>query len=225
MGVKIVRKFMTIFGTNAGTNQRAVFGSLFAGAPAFTTDPETIQSLANYLQGWYSAAIGGNAPAIEDMNAMCFLFGYQLAYLLQQGVPEYSATTEYFIGGLAASNGTIYQSVVDNNLNHALTDTARWAAVGGKTRTTTSVDSMTVADNYIRADPTAASFIETLPALATVPIGQEFLIKNVATNGNFVTLKGNGSELIDQANTIQLDSLPVNDAIKVKRAITKWDIV
>ena len=125
---KIIRKVQKIFGSAAGPSQRGVFGSKAAGSPAFSTDPETIQSLSNYLGGWFTAVIGGNAPCIEDMNALQFLNSYQLAYLMQAGVPEWEAGTSYYIGSLVNDSGTLYRSLVDDNLGNAVSDTSKWKA-------------------------------------------------------------------------------------------------
>jgi len=133
---KIDRKLMKIFGTNATAQQRGVFGSLAAGSPAYSTDPETIQSLSNYLGGWFDAVLGNNSPAIEDMNSLHFLFAYQLAYLMQAGIPEWNDETTYYIGSLATnSTGTVYVSRTDNNLNNILTNTTNWKPVGGSIMT------------------------------------------------------------------------------------------
>lgn len=124
---KITRKIAKIFGSSAGVNQIGTFGSLAAGSPAYTTDPTVIQSLANYLTGWFGAVVGGNSPAIEDMNALCYLFAYQIAYVMQEGVPEWDATTTYYIGSLVNNgSGVIYVSLTDTNLNNALTDATKW---------------------------------------------------------------------------------------------------
>jgi hypothetical protein len=134
---KITRKLAKIFGSNAGVDQRAVIGSLFAGSSAFSTDPETIQSLSNYLDGWESVVIGGNSPAIEDMNALHFVFAYQLAYLMQTGLPEWNIDTVYYIGSLV-NNGTgkIYQSLTDANEGNAVSDTTNWKLIAGNVLTT-----------------------------------------------------------------------------------------
>lgn len=126
---KIVRKVAKIFGINAGVNQIGKFGSFADGSPVFTTDPTVIQALSNYLEGWYAAVIGANSPAIQDMNALCYLFAYQIAYLMQAGVAEWDATTTYYTGSLATSGGITYQSIQDTNLNHAVTDTAWWSTL------------------------------------------------------------------------------------------------
>jgi len=124
---KIDRKLMKVFGSTAGASELGVFGSLAAGSPTTTTDPETIQSLANYLEGWYSAVVGGNSPAIEDMNALHYLFGYQLAYLLERGVPEWNSLTTYYEDCFVSSGPDIYVSLTDNNLNNAVSNPTHWA--------------------------------------------------------------------------------------------------
>jgi alpha-tubulin suppressor-like RCC1 family protein len=128
---KILRKVSKIFGSSAGTNQIAEFGSLAAGSPTFTTDPVVIQSLSNFLTGWFGAVVGANSPAIEDMNALCYLYAYQIAYLMQAGVPEYDATTTYYTGSLVNSAGSLYRSVVDNNTGNALSNSSYWALAAG----------------------------------------------------------------------------------------------
>ena len=117
---KITRKLMKIFGSGAGNQQRGVFGSLAAGAVAYSTDVETIQSLGEWTEGWFAAILGGNSPAIEDMNSMSYVYAYQLAYLMQQGIAEWNAETTYYIGSLVSdTSGNIYRSIADDNLNNA----------------------------------------------------------------------------------------------------------
>lgn len=122
----LARKIMKIFGSNAGTNQRGVFGSLAAGSTAYSTDPETIQSLSQWEDGWFSAVMGNNSPAIQDMNALQFVFAYQLAYLFQKGIPEWNTDTEYYTGSFCQVGGIIYKSLQDANQGNAVTDVAYW---------------------------------------------------------------------------------------------------
>lgn len=125
-----------IFGSGAGLNQISKFGSLFAGTPEFTTDPSDAQSLSNYLTGWAAAAIGGNSPAIEDMNAVLFAISYQLAYYQQAGIPEYNSGKEYFIGSLVNDGaGAIYVSKTDNNTGNLLSNSTYWTKVAGAVMT------------------------------------------------------------------------------------------
>jgi hypothetical protein len=102
---KIERATASIFGASSGFQEIAEFGSLQAGtptcvAPGTAANVETIQSLANWLGGWVDAVIGGNSPAIEDMNAYCYVMAYQIAYLLQVGIPEYDDDTTYYPGNI-----------------------------------------------------------------------------------------------------------------------------
>lgn len=124
---KILRAIQKIFGTNVvATDNIAQFGSLKAGAPLFSKDPSVIQGLNAYLEGWKSAVVNNNAPALQDDNALNYLWSYQLAYLFQQGIPEWEAGTEYHLGSFAQSGGVVYRSIQNTNTNHALTDAAWW---------------------------------------------------------------------------------------------------
>lgn len=125
---KIIRKNMKIFGEVAPANQIAEFGSLAAGSPAFSTDPEDIQSLGNYLGGWSSAILGSNSPALEDMNALHYLFAYQLSYLFQSGTAEWNTDTTYYIGSLVSVLGVQYVSITDDNIgNDPTSDEDNWS--------------------------------------------------------------------------------------------------
>lgn len=127
---KLTRYTQKVFGSSATTGQLKQFGSLAAGAPANAVTPADVQALSNYLTGWFGAVIGTNSPAIEDMNSLCYLYGYQLAYLMQQGVPEWDASTTYYVGSMAQDGaGKIYQSLQNTNLNNALTVTAFWQQI------------------------------------------------------------------------------------------------
>lgn len=124
---KITRVSAKIFGASAGADQIKQFGSLSAGTPLSSTDPATIQALSNWLTGWYGAVIGGNSPAIEDVNAMSYVFAYQLAYLMQAGVAEWDSGTTYYIGSLVNDGtGVVYVSITNANLNNAVSDVVNW---------------------------------------------------------------------------------------------------
>lgn len=147
---KITRAVQKIFGSNAGFDQIAQFGSLAAAAPVFTTNPVTIQALSNYLVGWFNGVEATNSPAIEDMNALCYLYAYQLAYIMQAGTPEWDASTTYYKGSLVNdSNGVEYVSTADNNLNNALVNNPSFWQL-------------------------AAMTAQTAPASVTVPAGQNY---------------------------------------------------
>lgn len=117
-----------IFGSSPGVDQVSVFGSLAAGSETFSTDPTAIQSLSNWLTGFYAAVIGGNAPTIQDMNGFNFVVTRQLAYLMQKGVAEWDAVTQYYTGSMVNVAGVLYVSLQDNNIDNATTDPAWWKA-------------------------------------------------------------------------------------------------
>lgn len=205
---KITRKIMKIFGSTAGTNNIAKFGSFAAGTPVRYTgavaDPTVIQSLSNWLQGWYGAVVGSNSPAIEDMNAGFFVFAYQLAYLMQEGVAEWDSTTTYYIGSIVNDGtGILYVSLTDTNLGNALSSTANWALASGKLNVlaVSAAHAIISAEKGFIYDTTVASggYNFTLPAASSV--GSGFNVEIVDVDGsfnptNFPTLVPNGTDKI-----------------------------
>jgi hypothetical protein len=129
---KITRKYLKVFGLSGASSDFAVFGSQEAGSPVKSKDIETIQGLAAWDDGWADAIVdANNAPYMEDMNAVMLVFGYQMGYLLQEGIPEYDDGTTYFIGSIVKKTGTLelYSSLTNTNLNNALgskADTTYW---------------------------------------------------------------------------------------------------
>lgn len=204
---KLLRKNQKVFGSSAGLNQIGEFGSLAAGSPAFTTDPETVQALANYLTGWFGAVIGGNSPAIEDMNALCFLFAYQLSYLMQTGVPEWNASTTYFIGSLVNDgSGALYYSLTNNNTNNALTSSSNWALATQKETVKRLVfaDSpytISPSDQHLEFDCTGGNIVATLPSRALYA-GRTLKVDRADLSANTLTLNRAGGDVIaDQTLT------------------------
>ena len=123
----LARKTSLLFGSTA--TDIGQFGSAAASAPALSTDPAVIQSLSEWGGGWLSATLGANKfPAVEDMNAVDYVNSYQATYLLQEGMAEYDAGTNYSQYAMCKNPGTfqIYGSLAANNIGHALTDGAHW---------------------------------------------------------------------------------------------------
>ena len=203
---KLTRYTQTVFGSSAGANQMAEFGSLAAGSPltysGATITPAIVQTLANYLTGWFGAVIGANSPAIEDMNALCYLFAYQLAYLMEMGVPEYDAATIYYTTSIVQSGGQLYISLTDANTGNAVTNTSFWALYGkgdlsAGSISLTSNTTLTAVNNgqAIETNTTAGSFTVTLPAAPVA--GQKFHFKDIgyASATNPLTISGNGKNI------------------------------
>jgi microcystin-dependent protein len=223
---KLPRVYQKIFASSAGTGQIGKYGSLAAGSPATTTDPAQMQSLSNWLGGWFSGVVGSNSPAIEDMNAVHYVGFYQLAYLMQQGIAEYDATTEYYIGSMVQDgNGAVYVSLTGTtgspNVGNAVTSTTNWKPYGKKIASPTTTYTATANDDIILADPTSGSFVVTLPAVSS-NLNKTYYIKMMGSSLNTVTVKGNGAELIDDLNTYLLSGY---GAIYVHSNGTKWSII
>jgi hypothetical protein len=176
----------------------AEFGSLAASAPltysGTTITPAIVQTLSNYLSGWFSAIVGANSPAIEDMNAICYLFAYQLSYLMGLGVAEWDAGTTYYAGSICQDgNGNLFVSLTNTNLNNALTSAANWrsytkgnnlVAVNPAGGTYTSPYTMTSADTgkvfLVNSANGAMTF--NLPNPSSLPQGFNFVVKDAANN-------------------------------------------
>lgn len=225
---KISRITQIIFGSQApgsGVGTIGKFGSLAAGNPLASTDLTVIQSLGAWAKGWLFATVGNNGPELEDMNAFCFVVTTQLAYVLQQGIPEWDAGTTYYIGSVVNSSGAIYKSLADGNLNHALTDTAWWTLSGLNTKNVSFADSPVTMDpavDYYRVDCTGGVVVMNLPALAT-SLHKRFKVKKIDSSANQVTLTGNAAELIDFANTYPLEL--GGNSVDLLGVTANWDVV
>lgn len=208
---KILRQTAQIFGISSGADQIEQFGSLAAGSPNYISPGasnavETLQALSAWLEGWFGGVVGSELPAIEDLNAFCFVDSYQIAYMLQSGIPEWDAGTTYYTGSLVTGVGTgiIYRSLIDNNTNNAVSVSADWAIVGSSNLVNESASTyvMTAADNgkTFLTNTTSAPVTYTLPSPAL-----NFKIKikdsgNAQTNN--ITINPHSAETIDGQSSI-----------------------
>ena len=118
---KLERKSAKLFGEDAvaGIGGISQFGALAAGNLNYSKDPDVIQALQAYSDGWSAAVTGNKSPAIEDRNALDYLLSYQQAYIMQRGVPAWSGTETYYQGSFVSkSDGKMYVSKIDNNTNN-----------------------------------------------------------------------------------------------------------
>lgn len=108
--------------------QISQFGSALAGTFTGTTDPETIQSLPAWGQGWIGAVTPNTQfPALPEMTGAMKVFSYLICYLLQQGVAEWDSNTIYYKNNYCSLNGNIYVSLSDfNQNNNPTTDITNW---------------------------------------------------------------------------------------------------
>ena len=128
---KITRATQQIFGSNAPSTQITAFGTAMTANPVYTTNPAELQTNAS-LQGWDAAIMSDKAPFEEDTNGLFYLITRQLAYLFQQGIPEWDANTTYYQNSQCSvmQDGilVIKRSLTDNNVgNNPATDNINWA--------------------------------------------------------------------------------------------------
>jgi hypothetical protein len=130
---KLTRKTQKLFAKDGSAMGQP--GSAQSGVPTLvpTNDPEVIQALPAYEQGWNDMVIDGDKrPPLEEFNSLKYVNDYQNAYLLQEGIAEYDVATSYYIGGIVKSSSTtiLYKSLIDDNLGNPLVDGANWQLMG-----------------------------------------------------------------------------------------------
>jgi hypothetical protein len=225
---KITRFTQKIFGSSAGVNQITEFGSTAAGSTVYTTVASAVQTLSNYLTGWFGAVIGGNSPCIEDMNALFFMITTVLAYLMQEGVPEYDAGTTYYIGSLAldSTTGVVYQSLTDNNIGNALTSNSNWQVQGNNVSTVTANTAISAHSQFLRSDSTSGALTHTLPQISGTPLGAEITVKDVGGAAHSTTLQAHSGDTID-GSLVYSPALQssTRDSITVFNNGTSWDVI
>ena len=122
----LTRYKQKIFANNS--NQVGVFGT---GVNKQTSkNVETLQS-SDYEGGWSEAIVTNkNYPIWQERDGVDYGFSYQLAYLLQKGLPEWLSTETYYTNDYCRVGSTIYYSLQDNNTNHNPTaNNGYWAAL------------------------------------------------------------------------------------------------
>jgi hypothetical protein len=163
MAKTVTRKNQILFGQTGGSSNFGQFGSAAALAPLTTKDLDVIQALDAWLKGFQDAVAANQAPYLQDMNGLLYVYGWQIFYMLQEGIPEWNADTTYYIGGIVRKTGTnqIYSSLIDDNVGDALpsapASNASWKFVCG-----------TVGSIFAVGDP----------------LGNAYGIQGVATNSN-----------------------------------------
>jgi hypothetical protein len=123
----LARKTALIFGGSlTPTNNIEAYASkAVGGSPVWTNDPAVIQT-ASWLQGLSVALTTGQAPYLEDHNGLYYVLSYQLAYLLERGIPEWDSGTTYNTNDFCRSGNAVYVSKIDSNTNNAVSNTNDW---------------------------------------------------------------------------------------------------
>ncbi len=131
---KLPRVTAKVFASNAADTDIGQFGSALTGSKVTTSNISEIQALPAYETGWRGAVISNrDFPTLQEMNGLQKTFSQQIAYILQEGVPEYDTGTTYYKGGwckgLEDEVISLYESLVDDNLGNPLTDETKWKKV------------------------------------------------------------------------------------------------
>lgn len=124
----LTRFTQKIFGSS-NQNELGQFGSGIDNTRVTSADVETLQALSAYLGGWSDAVITSkNYPTFQEMNGLFYGLSYQIAYMFQNGIPEYDDGTEYKQTSIVKKSGTyqLYGSKTDENIGNPLTDTDNW---------------------------------------------------------------------------------------------------
>jgi hypothetical protein len=209
---KIERKNQKIFaGDMPASGNVAQFGSLRYVTPNYSADIDVIQALDAWGEGWASAVISNYFPAIQDLNALYYVLTRQISYFMQSGIPEWNSAITYYIGSLVTDGlGGIYKSLVDTNLNLALTDSTKWLNFKSIKQTEIGGNYTVLnADYIIRwsiAPTTAGTRTVTLPTPVAGLMGRKVIVKAISavTGGNVLVVTANAST-ISKKESIQVE--------------------
>lgn len=109
----------------------AVYGSLAEGSPVAypgsLITPALAQSLSAFDTGMDGCVIANSSPPLQDHNSLFYTAFYQLAYLMQEGIPEYDGSTTYYSNSIVqASPGILYASLTGSNIGNPPVSGSPW---------------------------------------------------------------------------------------------------
>lgn len=190
---RITRKTLNIFAGSATNNGQ--FGSAQGSSPLTSTDPAVIQNFssgASWAAGWVDAVIGGQKlPPLEEFQGVQYVHSYELAYLFQEGIPEYDSGTTYYQYSIVKDPSTfiLYGSTFAGaNTGNALTNATYWT----KLVDLSNVPGIEAASGTTTNVSNAYS-VTTTPAVTTLATGQIFNLQINAANTGAATLNVGGS--------------------------------
>lgn len=185
---KIARKHQKIFASSASNN--GVFGSAQVGTKVLSNDLDTLQGLSAFLNGWNDAVISGQRlPPLEEAQTLDYIATYQLAYLFQEGIPEWNTSATYYQNSIVKKTGTyqLYGSIVDNNTGNALpaaVDDANWKYLG-------DLSAATGVPNGTTTNSGNAYTVTLSPAITSLSQSQLYVVSFNAPNSGAATLNPN----------------------------------
>ncbi len=189
----LARKNYVQFGKNAPLADVDKFGSVAAGALVNSLDPDIVQALSEWTDGWVAAVMGNKSPVLQDLNAFCYITGWMLSTIFEGGVPDWVATATYSTGSLVNDGaGNLYKSRSDANINHAVTNPIYWTALGSGKSLNPQV-SATLAARAVATwlAETAANNAININGLCWSPDLALFVaVGNASTNGAAVSADG-----------------------------------
>lgn len=139
--MKLQRFFQKIFGQDAQPSERSIIG-FFAetGTCSIANTIEDAQSLNRFEGGIDQILIGENSPTKEDVNSLFWILSYQIAYLMQNGIPEWNEDTEYYLGSICRYEGELYKCRDDNDgsglTNEIPSSSIKWESLFPKKKPT-----------------------------------------------------------------------------------------
>lgn len=232
---RLTRVALTLFGSSGASANFGQFGSQAASSPVTTKDVALIQALAAWVQGWQDAVALNQAPYLEDMNGAMYVFCYELAYLMQEGVAEWNTSTTYYTGSVVKNLGNsgyteFYISLVNNNTGNALptrTTDANWQFLYARSTSGLIIGSGIVgvvdASNAPTGDVGEAirTFVPSASSVSSPGSGQYFDVGSIAltagdwdvsglvlftANGGTVTVAAGG--IWNNAGNVNTNQLP-----------------
>lgn len=169
---RIPRKHQKIFAGSASNN--GVFGSGQDNTKILSNNLDTLQSKAAFDTGWLDATISArDFPPLEEFQSLMYIATTQIAYMFQEGIPEYSASCTYYQNSIVKQTGTyqLYGSKTDNNTGNALNNTTHWlplidlsATVAAATTSSLGTVQLAVEADIVSGG--ASTHVPTAPQLA-----------------------------------------------------------
>lgn len=116
---KLPRVTAKVFASNAAEDDLGQFGSALTGAKITNNDISVLQALPAFEVGWRDAVISSrNYPTLQEMNSVQRIASQQIAYTLQNGMPEWDEGTTYYTNQFCRVGTDFYYSLLDDNIGN-----------------------------------------------------------------------------------------------------------
>ena len=126
------------FAADATGNERTIFGD--------TAQSDTLDAniTAAFLRGWGIVGVNEN-PTKQDFDGLGFTLGQLIAYLHQQGIPEWNTSQEYYQGSVVTTLAGIYRlkSGGDGTVDPDSDDGTNWAPLPTRAEVDVKADQAT----------------------------------------------------------------------------------